>query len=227
MQILELCGMYGAGKSTLHRQLMQHKTAEVTKEYRLSRLQNIHRFVIYGLKMVPIILRSGFDRHWLWRLWLLIYLHTLADDLIHVKADLPGLLLWEEGPTALHAFLRTRIRSQRNQEIIDHVLDANLHQLAKTIDAIIWLDAADAVLVDRVRTRPQRHMLKEVQIEEAIDFYQKYRCAFEGIMQTYQNCGLPVLRITTDTQGAEEMTGEAVRFMAATGIQGLGASANG
>ena len=71
---------------------------------------------------------------------------------------------------------------------------------------VIWLDAPDAVLLERIRAREQRHTIKEQSEQEACEVLARYRRSFE---RTIAECGAgrqpSVLRLDTSQASVEQI----------------------
>ena len=95
---------------------------------------------------------------------------------------------------------------------------AKLHrQWIVTLDMVIWLDAADAVLLERIRARDQRHTIKEQSEPEACEVLSRYRRAFE---QTIADSGadqqLVLLRFDTEQASVEQIAGDVLAILGGT-----------
>jgi thymidylate kinase len=76
-----------------------------------------------------------------------------------------------------------------------------LRQWAGTLDLVIWLEAPDAVLLERIRVRPHPHAIREQPEREAYAFLARYRRAYDEILEALTGSGqLAILRF--DTTGA-------------------------
>lgn len=213
MKIVELCGLYGSGKTTLHSRLLERLGTYVITYYRLRKMQNIHRLVLSAVRIAPIVILAGLDSDSLRRFYLLVYLDVLVQELYDMKDKGDTLLLYEEGPMMIHFVLRARIKACRNQAIINKELFRNLMQWCRVLDGLILLDASDFILATRVQERPQRHMLKHCSLEEAINFYKEYRAIYENILATCKGGGLPILCLSTDECKPEQLAARAYEFI--------------
>jgi deoxyadenosine/deoxycytidine kinase len=69
------------------------------------------------------------------------------------------------------------------------------------VDAVIWLDADDELLVDRIRERAQDHLVKAQSSEEMVAFLAEYRAAYGALLERFANVhGVPVLRFDTSEE---------------------------
>ena len=71
----------------------------------------------------------------------------------------------------------------------------------KTLDLVIWLDAPDDVLLERIHRRDTRHRIKDRPADEAVRFLSHYRTCYEQIVADWQANGGPrVLRCNTQRE---------------------------
>ena len=85
--------------------------------------------------------------------------------------------------------------------------DDMLRLWARELDVIVWLDAPDEVLRDRINGRAQNHRQKGRQADEAHGFLARYRLAFEGALRTMEALGTPeVLRFDTERMSTAQLT---------------------
>jgi len=216
MKIIQLCGLYGSGKSTLRSVMSRYGIDGILWEYRLPRLRNLHRFCFSVIWIMPALIAAGIDRDWFKRFKLILYLNVLAQDLSLYKHARRGVLLWDEGPIAHHVFLRVRVGKCRNQFIIDRILDKNARKLAGVLDGMIWLDAPDHTLIRRVKSRPQPHILKNTSWDDAGRFYVDNRRIYEQIISAWENHGVRMVRIPTHQCNPDEVIRKVREFITAS-----------
>ena len=75
------------------------------------------------------------------------------------------------------------------------------------LDAVIVLDAPDDVLVERIRTREERHRMKEQSSERTVRFLKRYRDTYREILEKLE--GPRVLRVDTSRESPEEIAARA------------------
>ena len=79
-------------------------------------------------------------------------------------------------------------------------------QVGPTLDAIIWLDAPNAVLAQRIREREKSHRTKHLSEAEICDHLNRYRDAFEGVVaELSQRNRIKVTRFRTDRESPEDI----------------------
>src|SRR5262249_55048839 len=74
-----------------------------------------------------------------------------------------------------------------------------LRDWARRIDAVVHLDADDAVLAHRIKERVQEHMVKYLPDDQIRQFNDRYRVAFDRVITELTTNGRPgVMHIGTD-----------------------------
>ena len=72
---------------------------------------------------------------------------------------------------------------------------------------VVWLDAADDILLDRIRNRQQEHIVKTQPATVVYEFLERYRTEYEFILSilTSKKAGLKVLRFDTGQQQPQDI----------------------
>ena len=81
------------------------------------------------------------------------------------------------------------------------------------LDAVIALDAPDAVLVDRIRSREQKHRMKAEGRSEAEDFLKRYRATYQEILEKLEG-GPRLFRVDSNQQSPDEIAAAACEQLA-------------
>ena len=85
---------------------------------------------------------------------------------------------------------------------------------AARLDAVVWLDAPDAVLAERIRRRDKPHRMKESSDAEVYEFLARYRAAYGRVLsELTRRQGLRVLRLSTERESAEGVAGRVLEFI--------------
>ena len=83
--------------------------------------------------------------------------------------------------------------------------DRVLQQWTETLDLVIWLDAPDDVLIERVQTRGRQHRMKNAAADDAAQFLSRYRACYQEIIATWAANGGPrVLRCNTQQESLDQ-----------------------
>jgi hypothetical protein len=116
-------------------------------------------------------------------------------------------IVLDQGPVYLLAemrefgpeFLRSKQAEKLWQDLFSH--------WAGTLDMIVWLDAQDLDLVERIRTREQEHVVKNESPRKVFEFLARYRKAFDYVLSMLEadSTGLRVLRLDSSVQKPREI----------------------
>jgi hypothetical protein len=120
-----------------------------------------------------------------------------------------GVIALDQGPVYLLAELRLSGPDLLRRESAGSIWSAHFDQWAAMLGAIVWLDAPDRCLLERIRTREKDHMVKEQGDQLALEFLGRYRKMYEHILAELQarRRGIRVLRFDTSLQPPEEIAG--------------------
>jgi deoxyadenosine/deoxycytidine kinase len=89
-----------------------------------------------------------------------------------------------------------------------------LHRWARRLDAVIWLDAPDEILAERIRSRGKAHRVKDKSDEEIYAFLARYRDSYERVIsELTARHGLKVIRFSTESHSLEEVADQILAGM--------------
>ncbi len=113
----------------------------------------------------------------------------------------------DQGPVYLLAEMRVFGPEYLRQKQAGKLWQDLFRRWVAALDMIVWLDAADDVLLDRIRTRMQEHIVKEEPATVVYEFLERYRTEYEFIVSvlTAQKADLKILRFDTERQQTEEI----------------------
>ena len=117
------------------------------------------------------------------------------------------LILLDQGPVFLMTILfEFGPESLRNPEIKGYwgkIKEKWIH----TLDMLIWLDTSDEILIDRIRTRPDKHLMKNKTDQEIKEFLAKYRRAYERLINTFMmnNPEIRVFQMDTGKNSVDDL----------------------
>jgi len=188
--MIEVIGVAGSGKTTICRALTE-RCREVEVGIRLSRLRYVPRLAVHALKCSPTILahdlRQGRDN---WRqARLRIYLDTLHGVTRQVVRTSTRTILFDQGPLFLLSVLYSSGNESSLSAIGNRWWRATLKRWSATLDVVIWLDAPDDLLIDRIRSRARNHRCKTSTPEETRHFLANFRSRYQDILSRLAKYG--------------------------------------
>ncbi len=204
-RLVELAGPAGAGKSTVFRTLVGR---DATIEGRPSLRKREYAGVLASevLAVARTLLR---DRAYLPRvtpeqIQMMAYLQALPRVLDRAGSATSRTLALDQGP--IYLLTRRSLTNERLAAWRRRVVEA----WAPLLDVVVWLDAPDAVLVERINARDKRHRLQGSPEETALRALRESRAVYERVMDELET-GRPrwvVLRFDTSVRSAEEIADE-------------------
>jgi hypothetical protein len=180
--IAELVGPAGAGKTAMLRAIGQRHTG-IRAGLSIDRARFLPAITRHTVALLPTcfeVLRD--DRRSIWPVMLhLIRLRTLPTVLASETARGPSAILLDEGPLFSLARLSVFQRAHESRTRLGRAWQEQLDRWTTLLDVVIWLDAPDPVLVQRIRTRFKPHSIKEDPDHAMHEFLGRYRQAYEEI----------------------------------------------
>jgi deoxyadenosine/deoxycytidine kinase len=210
--IVELVGPAGAGKTTVAQALRQRdQKIQIAADLKLRKMAHITTFVGYAPFLLPTLLRGSSAGRWFtWdEMKAMVYLRgwprLLRQEALHGG---PAILL-DHGPVfklaTLNAFGPDKLKSQG----FEPWWDGMFRQWASTLDIVVWLDATNTNLVERINRRGQRHAVKGKPEQEASQYLARYRMAYEQILGQLAAYGRPILlQFDTSQVSIEQIVNE-------------------
>jgi shikimate kinase len=216
--IAELVGPAGAGKTTLARVLGQRdENILVAADLELRKIGHLSIFVANVPLLLPVLLRRCQASRWFtWdEIKALGYLTGWPRVLRQEATNNRTAILLDHGPVfklaTLNAFGPDRLRSQAFEKWW-HTMFV---QWASVLDLVIWLDAPDTVLAERINRRRQRHAVKGKSEREASRFLAHYRASYEQILAKLTAYGGPrLLQFDTSQVSIEQIVDEVLAISA-------------
>ncbi len=216
-RFVEIIGPAGAGKTTLCQVL-----AKASECIRLSNFPEVRKledapfFIRHGLRTVSTGLmrrprygsRRFTRREFAWLSILDGWPELLQEEW---KIDHRVAVL-DQGPV----YLLTEMREFGPQHLRNEPPDKTWQNLyarwAAVLDAIVWLDAPDTILTQRITGREKQHIMKGKSPEAVLEFLHRYRSAYGCTLSylTVHNAGFRFLHFDTSRQSPERITKELV-----------------
>ena len=195
----EVVGPAGAGKTTLLRALTQREK-RIVPGIHLPKRVSIPILIHDTMAFSPTFLR--YYRHSRWFTWgetrSMVYLRGWHRVLKHYVPGNGSITVLDQGPIFRLALLREFGPEFTNSEVFNKWWNSMLNQWAATLHLVIWLDAPDAVLFQRINSRTELHRLKGQPEQDAYQFFGRYRTSYQqviGRMEAMQ--GPRLLRVNT------------------------------
>jgi hypothetical protein len=210
-QVVEIVGPAGAGKTTLYQMLGSNSEA-----IRLQNFPNVRKvtdapfFISNGLQLIPSLLPlSRFNSRQLTRrefAWLAI-LNGWSALLCKESNGCNKVILLDQGPVYLLAEIRAFGPEYLRQRTAERLWQSLYNRWADTLHVVLWLDAADVILLDRIRNRPQEHFVKFQPAAVVYEVLDRYRTEYEFLLSilTALKADLKVLRFDTGRQQPQDI----------------------
>lgn len=203
--VVELVGPAGAGKTTLAKGVT---AVDSTVRSGLS-LWNLprRRIVRSAMALVPTIVGAGINRTPLraGEMAQMIRLGALRR-VVADEATRHRVILLDEGPVFALSWLDVFFR--RNGERVPASWRRRVvAEWSDLLDVVVFIDASDITLAQRIRTREKDHMVKALPDEEIFGFAAGFRRAFERAIKELAEAGhIFVDSLKTDTGPVDEST---------------------
>ena len=112
----------------------------------------------------------------------------------------------DHGPIYRLAFLRALGPEIATSEVYNRWWTSLLNQWIATLDVVIWVDAPDEILLERIRARDCKHTIKEKCEQEAYEFLNHYRTFLAKILsEAVTDRQITLLRFDTSQESVEQM----------------------
>lgn len=199
--LVELMGVAGSGKSTVFEGLLRRGPAIEPRPV-LRRREHAEVTVRHAFSVVATLARHQALRRVAspQDLRLMTYVQALPDVLDRAGPD-ERTIVFDQGPIYLLA--RPRLRDERLEPWRKRTFDA----WASRLHAVVWLDAPDAVLLERINDRPKWHALKGRESVSARNVLTKTRATYEELLAKLgsRSDGPSILRFDTSREAADDV----------------------
>jgi len=206
--VLELLGPAGAGKTTVLLALgRRDETIRLGAHvHRLKHLPFILSSAAASVPMFFTISRSA-PRSVLRIMRHMVRLRTFQPVVGRAgsAANCRAVVL-DEGPVFTLARLAAFGHPCVPSSVLERCWRSALDQCAETVDTVVWLDAPDSVLAERIRARAKTHRMKNETEQVISQFLARYRTAYEHVISQLTGArGVRLLALSTALESADQV----------------------
>jgi cytidylate kinase len=184
--VVEVVGLPGTGKTTTVAELLASRNGELARVapggWRNGRMLARAALIaaIPFLSQAPRIGRRRLDKF-----ALMVQLNALAAVVERDRHAGPSVLLLDQGPVYMLGILQRVLSSPAdlNAPAFQRFWQASVAAWSRALDLVVYLDASDDVLYERIRARDKRHRVKELSRGEADARFQRWRESRDRILE--------------------------------------------
>ena len=205
--VLELVGPAGAGKTTLV-QVFHQRLSQVEIGINPAKITYLPFYIQNILTFMPTYLQHFHHTRWFTpaELRSLVYLNAWHRFLIRQKSNTERLILLDHGPIFRLALLSEFGPAMTTSPKYERWLDSMLNQWGNVLQVIVWVDAPNAVLKNRIQARSRKHRVKQESEEAVYQFLDRYRTSYYHIIdKIIANHDLLVLQFDTYQEKSEQI----------------------
>lgn len=181
--VVELAGPAGVGKSTLRRLLGEHDV-RVRVDRNIWGLPR-SRLLVNSARLLSSSLAASWSASM--PSWSSLAQAARVDtlhQLMTLPVTSPGwrIVLLDEGPVFAMTWFLVFQRDSVTRGYLARWWHEAIDRWAETLDAVVFLDAPDVVLAQRIRMREKPHMVKDRTEREIALFTAAFRAAFDQVL---------------------------------------------
>jgi deoxyadenosine/deoxycytidine kinase len=148
-----------------------------------------------------------------------VYLQGWSNVLLKEAGSGNAAILLDHGPVFKLATLNEFGPEKLKADSFETWWDNMFKQWASTLNMVIWLDAPDTVLENRINSRDQRHLVKGKNESEVVQFLARYRASYEETLSKLKTHGGPLLLQFDTSQTSIEKVADEILFAINTASQ--------
>lgn len=213
---MEIIGVAGTGKSTLARALVDRDQGCRIADFLHTRSAAHWRYVAHGaprvLGLLAATVRARPAPSWD-EVKLLVYVSEWSRYLAARPEHRSGVVVLDQGPLFALACLLWGGNPATEHPRFRSWVTESVAQWSAELGLIVWLDASDEVLLERIDDRAQRHEAKGRGRDDALGILRRHRAAYDLVVDEISRLGHPpVRRLDTSTAPPEEIAAEVRRI---------------
>lgn len=204
---VEILGVAGAGKSTLATRLAAGAGVEMADFIHTRRPSHLLE-VVRGIPRLLPTLFVGITRspRMSWPEWKLLVYVTRWRSFLERRTPSGTVLLFDQGPLYALVRLEAEGKAFTTRPAFERWRDEMLAEWVGELSLVVFLDAPDAVLWERINVRPQGHKAKGEEAKEGLRFIARYRRSFDALLGKVEESGGPqVVRYDTGSTTPERI----------------------
>ena len=189
LRTLEVLGLAGTGKTTISKEFAATSDS-FQYRFKLSRRRWPLHFARQWFFNSPCLLRTGFGTQALNEFCDRVYVATLFDAIDHMGTSHHAGVVFDQGPLFRLARMCLLRRTRWWTEAI--------RRWSGALHLVVWLDAPEELLLERVRTRSKPHRMKSVSHERGLRLLAEQRAQYREILGALRDLGrVPIVEIDT------------------------------
>lgn len=206
--MVEIVGVAGAGKSSLSRALSGSDGRFVQGlNLDVRSFEQMPTLVMNTLFLLPDLLRLSLTGTWPTRqeIRMMVYLRGW-HRVLHQQASSDNIVVLDHGPVFKLTRLRFAGLGGLRRRGFEPWWEEMLRRWATRLNLLIWLDAADATLLERICSRTGWHEVKDMSEREALKYLAGYRRSYEEVILKLTTIGkVRVVRFDSDENSTHQI----------------------
>lgn len=216
LRLMELVGVAGAGKTSLSRALTQYNGRFVEgADLEVRRFGHMPYFLMNAILLLPKLLHRSPNGRGLTReeIKMMVYLHGW-HQVLRRKSSSARVVVLDQGPVFKLTWLRDYGPGNLQSRGLEVWWEDMLRRWATRLDLLIWLDAPDETLLNRIRSRPYWHEVKDMSEQDGLRFLARHRRSYEEVISKLAIVGGPrVFRFNSSQKSVSEILARALHFL--------------
>ena len=215
--LVEVLGVAGSGKSTITSRLVSGGSLERAPFISAREPAHLAQIAIALPQTIHLVLANLIRKpRMTWADFKLMAYVTRWRHLLKEPRYSGRILVLDQGP--LYALVRLKAKGLglTSTRGFERWWRRQLARWARSIRAVVWLDAPDEILASRINQRDQSHWVKGEAPDVSLAFIRRYRDLFLEVIEEMEEMGGgPVIhRFDTDAITAEEISEQVSKSLA-------------